>query len=441
MNPPPGPRPFVSRRRFLGRAALGATACSVRLDGIPCAAQPAKPRRILVAGLWHTVNIGDIAHGPGLVRLIERHLPGVEISLWPARAPTDEIREMLKRALPKLAVAEGSTTNDGKPGTPGFAAEIARCDLMIVASGGYHGFPIEGWRKMTRKPHGVFGVGFDGFEFLKELTPALNDQLNTAQFVYARETASAATLNQERLGVTAPGRTFCPDSTFGFDLRDEARAAEYLARAGLEPGRFICVIPMLRYAPHWKIYGTPPAARDLRGEETNEKFKVSDHAATRELITTWVRKTGLKVLACPEMTYEMELAKEQLIDPLPDDVKPNVVRRETFWMPDEAAAVYARAAAVVSLECHSPIIALANGTPAIHVRLPSETKKGQMFRDVGVGEWIHEVDQLTGAQLARQVLDIHANPQAARAKVRGAMERVNAIYREVFATIGRVLAA
>lgn len=36
-----------------------------------------------------------------------------------------------------------------------------------------------------------------------------------------------------------------------------------------------------------------------------------------------------------------------------------------FWNADEAASVYARARAVVSLDCHSPIIALTAREPAI----------------------------------------------------------------------------
>ena len=64
------------------------------------------------------------------------------------------------------------------------------------------------------------------------------------------------------------------------------------------------------------------------------------------------------------MTYQVELAKHVLVDPLPDDVKQNVVWRDTFWLPDEAASIYSKAQAVVSMECHSPLIALHNGTPA-----------------------------------------------------------------------------
>ena len=419
----------ASRRQFLFQSAGMMLAGTAR-------AQVTAPKRICVAALWHTVNIGDIAHGPGLARLIERHLPGVEVSFWPRRPPTPEIRAMLSRALPEVRVIEGAVSEEGQPSSPEFGAALAQCHLMILGSGGYHDSPVRHWRKIGQRPFGVFG---NGFESMTSMSPDLAERLNAAQFVYGRETFSAEAL--KRFGITAPGLTFCPDSTFGFDRRDEKRADELLARTGLERGKFICVIPNLRYTPHWKAYGLKPTEKDLQGEKMNEEFKAQDHAAVREMIIAWVRQTGLKVLACPEMTYQMALAKEQWIDPLPEDVKRNVAWQEKFWMPDEAAGVYARAIAIVSLECHSPILALANGTPAIHIQLPTDTRKAQMFRDIGVGEWLHEVVALDGPKLTAQVLAIHADREAARAKVKVAMDRVEAIYKDVFKRVAEALQA
>jgi len=34
---------------------------------------------------WQTVNIGDIAHTPGVLALLEKHLPHAEIRLWPSK--------------------------------------------------------------------------------------------------------------------------------------------------------------------------------------------------------------------------------------------------------------------------------------------------------------------------------------------------------------------
>jgi polysaccharide pyruvyl transferase WcaK-like protein len=142
------------------------------------------------------------------------------------------------------------------------------------------------------------------------------------------------------------------------------------------------------------------------------------------MMVRWVRATGLKVLACPEMTHEVQLAKEELVDPLPDEVKDRVVWRDSYWLPDEAASVYARACAVVSMECHSPIIALAQGTPALYVRQPTDSAKGQMYEEIGLGDWALEIEENSGESLWAKLSSIHYDPVAARERVKRAMTGV-----------------
>jgi hypothetical protein len=127
------------------------------------------------------------------------------------------------------------------------------------------------------------------------------------------------------------------------------------------------------------------------------------------------------------MTYQIELAKEQLVEPLPADVKKNVVWRDTYWGPDEAASVYRVAQAVVSIECHSPLIALHNGTPAFYVRQPTDTCKGQMYRDFGSDDWFFEIDDTNGAQLWSRLEAIHRDSASARAKVKSIMAKVDGL--------------
>jgi polysaccharide pyruvyl transferase WcaK-like protein len=107
-------------------------------------------------------------------------------------------------------------------------------------------------------------------------------------------------------------------------------------------------------------------------------------------------------------------------------VKKNVVWRDTYWLPDEAASIYARAQAIISVECHSPLIALHNGTPTFYVRQPTDTCKGQMYRDIGADDWFFEIDETSGAQLWSCLEAIHKNPAAARAKVKAIMVTVEA---------------
>ena len=70
-------RTRTSRRTFL--AGLAATACA----GPDLAATVRRPPRVLLRSSWQTVNIGDIAHTPGMLRLLGEHLPDAEVTLWP----------------------------------------------------------------------------------------------------------------------------------------------------------------------------------------------------------------------------------------------------------------------------------------------------------------------------------------------------------------------
>jgi hypothetical protein len=208
-------------------------------------------------------------------------------------------------------------------------------------------------------------------------------------------------------------------------LRDDARGFAWLREHGLEEGKFICVIPRLRYTPYYRINNVPRVPADDIRDAINSRTTEKDHAKLRDMIVAYVRNTGNKVMACAEMTYQVELAKEQLVDPLPDDVKEKVVWRDTYWLPDEAASIYSKAQAVVSLECHSPLISLHNGTPAIYVRQPTDTCKGQMYRDFGSGEWFFEIDETSGEQLWSRLEAIHRSPAKAKAQVRSIVRTVD----------------
>jgi hypothetical protein len=139
-----------------------------------------------------------------------------------------------------------------------------------------------------------------------------------------------------------------------------------------------------------------------------------------------VKNTGNKVMVCAEMTYQVEMGKEVLVDPLPAEIKKNVVWRDTYWLPDEAASIYAKAQCVVSVECHSPLIALHVSTPTFYVRQPTDTCKGQMYRDFGAGDWFFEVDETNGAELWSRLEKIHRDPAGAKAKVKAIQATVEA---------------
>ncbi len=412
----------VTRRNFLaGSAAL--SACFIpAVRSALAAAGKTRPTILLRSG-WQTVNIGDITHTPGVLTVLEKYLPDVRIIAWLSSMDRG-VREMLEGRFPKVKFVERA---DGP-------AHFAEADLMLHGSGPsvVAEKDLARWHKETGKPFGTFGVT------IGEVPDALRDLLNAAAFVFCRETASIEVLR--KAGVTKPVIDFAPDGTFVFDIRDDAKALSYMAASGLEERKFICVIPRLRYTPYHKIKKLKWSAERIKMvEETNAKFAEIDHAKQREAMIRWVRETGMKILVCPEMTYQIDVMDELLIDPLPADVKKQVVKRDTYWLSDEAASVYRRAHTVISAECHSPIIAAANGTPAFYIRQPTDTIKGQMYYDIGYTDWVFEVDQTTGKQIADRLMAVHSDYDAALKKVQQAMALVWSQYDKTTSVVKRHL--
>jgi hypothetical protein len=89
----------------------------------------------------------------------------------------------------------------------------------------------------------------------------------------------------------------------------------------------------------------------------------------------------------------MAVGKELLIDTLPDDVKPKVVWRPNYWLTGEALSTYVRSAGLFGNEMHSPIMCIGNGIPAIVCRWAEQTSKGLMWRDIGLGDWLFDLDK------------------------------------------------
>ncbi len=428
------PKPQTTRRTFLTSAA-----CATLL-------RAARPPRMLLRSSWQPVNIGDIGHTPGALDQIWKQIPDMEITLWPGKLDKPS-HELLASHYPKLKIAEGSLDSQNKPTTAALAKAWEDADLYVSGSGS--GFPASNhavaFQKATGKPVGVFGVSVDpisGFGGGREpeggtleqlraqatklppthLTADLRYIIDHSAFFFCRDTISRDYLKTQN--VKTPLLAFGPDAQLGMAIRDDARGLAYLKANQLTAGKFICVIPRKRYTPYYQVRNTARAKDDDQKDAINDRTTSSDHAKLREMIVAYVKSTGNRVLACPEMTYQVELAKQQLVDPLPADVKQNVVWRDSFWLPDEAASVYAKAQAVISIECHSPLIALYNGTPTFYVRQPTDTCKGQMYRDIGAKDWFFEIEETTGDQLWSRLQAIVKNPAAARAKVKSIMATV-----------------
>jgi hypothetical protein len=146
-------------------------------------------------------------------------------------------------------------------------------------------------------------------------------------------------------------------------------------------------------------------------------MKEHDLAPLRQAIVEVVRQTKMKVLICPEDETQMALGKEMLFDKLPADVKEHVVWRAEFWLTGEALSTYIRSAGLFGAEMHSPILCIGNGIPAIVCRWEEQTSKGVMWRDIGLGEWLFNLDEATEIPgIVPAVLALAKDPAAAKEK-------------------------
>jgi hypothetical protein len=392
-----------------------------------------RPPRILLRSSWQVVNIGDIAHTPGVLALIEKHLPQAEVILWASGDLSEEVIAMEHRRFPKLEIVKGGIKADGQASNSALQAALEWTDFLLHGSGPslVAAKDVAAFVKHVRKPFGVYGI--TNGSFLSGDDKAL---LSQAKFVFFRDSVSLERSKTD--GVTSPIMEFGPDGAFACDLRHEEAAEDFLKANGLERGKFVCCIPRLRYSPYWLM--VKGRAKDEKREARNAEMAEKDHAPLREAIIAVVRQTAMKVLLCPEDLCQMAVGKEWIFDKLPEDVKPKVVWRERFWLTDEALSTYVRSAGLFGLEMHSPIMCIGNGIPAIVCRFEEQTSKGYMWRDIGLGDWLFDFDKEEDkARLTAAVLAMINDPAAAKAKVVAAQAVVNKRQHETMAVVGRHL--
>src|SRR5690606_29339135 len=194
---------------------------------------------------------------------------------------------------------------------------------------------------------------------------------------------------------------------------------------GLETGKFLCAIPRQRYTPYWEI-PHKKAAFDARKDQRNQEMQEHDNGPIRDAIVEVVRNTDMKVLVCPEDQTQVKLGKEVILDKLPEDVKDRVVWRDRYWLTDEAVSTYRHSAGLFGLEMHSPIMCIGNGIPAIVCRFEEQSSKGIMWEDIGLDEWLFDMDQPDEvARIVPTVLAMATDPRSAKKKALQAKGRVD----------------
>ncbi len=384
----------TSRRKFLKQATAGAltvgTAATLPTTMLRSViAQDAKPaaskrRKILLRSSWQVVNIGDIAHTPGVLALIEKHLPDCDVRLWASNDLNEEVMAMEHRRFPNLKIVKGTIGEDGQASNKELAETLEWCDFFLHGSGPslVAQKDLTAFVKHIKKPFGVYCITYAGDN---ESTARL---LDDARFVYFRDSVSLEKAREQK--VKSPVLEFAPDGAFACDLRNDVAAHQWLREHNLQSGKFACCIPRARYTPYWLVRSN--SKFDEAKNNRNVEMFEHDTAPLRKAIIETVQQTGLKVLICPEDKTQMAIGKEWLYDKLPSDIQKQVVWRDSYWLTDEALSTYVQSAGLFGLEMHSPIMCIGNGIPAIVGRFAEQTSKGFMWRDVGLNDWLFDFD-------------------------------------------------
>ena len=418
----------TSRRAFLAQLSAAAVAATAGRPLFAADGTKRKPHVLLKSG-WQTVNIGDIGHTPGMLRLLADLLPDVDVTLWPNDIRSNGTDAMFRRHFPALKIVTAADA---------VTKAFADCDFLLHGSGPSlvaqkH---VAQWRKETGKPWGVIGITLQDQQ---AKDPEARQLFDDARFAFFRDTISLGVA--KKAGLKCPVMEFAPDAAFGVGTRDDARAAEIMRQHKLEEGKFLCVIPRIRNSPYWWMkknepWDGPTTAADKAKHAENETMKERDHALVRPAVVEFVRRTGMKVLLCPEDSSHVRVNQEMFLDKVPADVRPNVAWLDGYWLTDAAVATYVKALGLLSMDMHSPIMALGNGTPAIVCRFKQQTSKGQMWADIGLKDWLFDLDvEPDPSRITAATLAMATDPAAARAKAAKAMEFVRERQRRAFGVL------
>ncbi|SFE67379.1 polysaccharide pyruvyl transferase family protein [Spirosoma endophyticum] len=357
------------------------------LASIPALAHPVVARKsIILRSSWQTENIGDIGHTPGVLTLLEKYLPDVDVRLWPSNVDNG-VEEMLKKRFPNVPIIR----------TPDeINRAFAECVFLLHGSGPslVARNDVGRWRKETAKPYGIYGITFPGVYGLpnerQKVNPVDVDLLSKAQFAYFRDSVSLAFAKKE--GVNCPIMEFCPDGAFAVDVKNDAAAIAFLKEHDLEEGKFMCAIPQLRFTPWWELPQKKLAVNEAK-HARNEQMKEHDNAPIREAIIAVVRQTPMKVLLVPENETQVRIGKEMLYDPLPNDVKAKVVWRDHYWLTDEAiSTIFVRQACLDSKCIHPSCVSPMTFRPLFVGSMSRRAKGicgGILGWATGCSIWIH----------------------------------------------------
>lgn len=243
-----------------------------------------------------------------------------------------------------------------------------------------------------------YGFSPLSFEALDWPIPLIYKKLfGEARFLYCRDSDSLLYLQQHGLLNRHSGVR--PDNCLHFTGYDDLWAEQFMNDHALQHKGFIGL--MLRIADPRPDSGDP-----LSSAVSSQRFN-NQMEKNKQFVEQWIVKTGMKVLICHETIASIQSTREHLWDQLSDETRRHCIYVDHIWSPEQARSIYKRMRMLVSMELHSAILALSAGTPIMHHPLQESGRKREMLVDIGLEDWLFDIDECTANELASAALRIH----------------------------------
>lgn len=410
-----------------------------------------KKRSALVVNCWHDSNKGDAAISIGVVNALKKNSvadlvrvasyiyypeqAGLDYGFRHLRAAHPDV-EFVQTTLPAAARSVGkleslklSIRAFFKLVAPGLVPDreferAVRDSCVVVSNGGlYFGFAKSGFlfilyhlfafsypmllAKRCRVPYVLYAQSFGPFRdrlsrwWMKWLVAG-------SAGTWARESFSREALLV--LGAPPDKVSVVADAAFGLKL-DEAVASSVLQRFGLQRHGYVAISARGLYASG-------------HSQEAENKYRKS----IADVIDWLTNECGLKVCLVahttgPIVDEDDRITCEAVLSSLPLELADNVFLIDADLSPEELAHLYGSAAFIIATRFHAVVLALCGGAPAIAIPYFGVKTQGSM-RDLGLGDFLLEVRDLTLESLKDKCLDCLNRGDDLRARIRRvALER------------------
>lgn len=285
-------------------------------------------------------------------------------------------------------------------------------------------------------PYGINAHSFDAIDW--PVDRVLRPIFKEARFVYGRDGDSVEYLRQRDLHNAREG--YRPDTSFFFSVRNAEWAEEFLRRNNLSERGFLVLITRhsaLQFdkETEWDKVGGDPTAGSVSLERQEAQM-----AKLRAFLESWIAETGVPVLMALETRAAREPMRHWLDRDLSEQARNSMVWLEEFWASEEAFSVYERARIIMSMEMHSMIMGVKARTPVVHIPFRECGRKAHMLKDLGLGDWLVDIDETTDANLLAVCRSIHDDFETSVKRTHQAMEQAEPLGRGVIQEIGAILA-